>query len=85
MYDVPFTGWSPQRYALDTCNHKRNYYRALFAHVKSLPEAELEMPVYVYREGGLVLLADVAAIPQAEVTENVDSTKGIPLETSTIE
>lgn len=67
MYEVPFTGWSPAKYENDNTHGKRDYYRALFEHVRSLPEIKLEMPVYVIRDRKLVLLAEVAAIPQAEV------------------
>lgn len=66
MYDVPYTGWSPAKYANDNSHGKRDYYRALFEHVRALPAEELEMPVYVLWEKQYILLADVAAISQTE-------------------
>ncbi len=49
--------WNPDLYLSDHTHGHRDYYRALAAHVRADPTT-YDVPVYVVRDGKLVLKAD---------------------------
>lgn len=71
MYEVPYEGWNSELWYADRSHAHRDYWRALREHVRTLPET-YEVPVYVMRDGKLVLLTGSAPLQDSDAIWGTD-------------